>query len=95
MDEDDMADELLKRKKNSNIQFKPFNEWKDVSEWNYELKNGESVECLASGSAWNAVLTNFNYIRIFSNNGTQKDLICQAHPVVTMVGYENFLTIVY
>ena len=68
-DEDDMADELLRRKKNSNIQFKPFNEWKDVKEWNYELKNGESVECLATGSSWNAVLTNYNYIRIFSNNG--------------------------
>ena len=68
-DEDEMADELLRRKKNSNIQFKPFNEWKDVKEWNYELKNGESVECLATGSSWNAVLTNYNYIRIFSNNG--------------------------
>lgn len=74
--EDDLAedndmdqDDMFKRRKNSNIQYKPFNEWKDVKEWNFELKNGESVECLAVGSGWNAVLTNYNYIRVFSNNG--------------------------
>lgn len=90
-----MDDDMFKRRKSSNIQFKPFNEWKDVKEWNFELKNGESAECLAVGSGWNAVLSNYNYIRIFSNNGVQKDLICIAHPVVTMAGYENFLAIVY
>ena len=99
--EDDIADDEMnedenyKRRKSSNIQYKPFNEWKDVKEWNYELKNSESVECLAVGSGWNAVLTNYNYIRIFSNNGIQKGLLCQAHPIVTMAGYENFLAIVY
>lgn len=93
--EDEIVDEMFKRRKNSNIHFKPFNEWKDVKEWSYELKNGESAECLAAGSGWNAVLTNYNYLRIFSNNGVQKDLICQAHPIVTMAGYENFLAIVY
>ena len=66
-----------------------------MKEWNYELKNGESVECLAVGSGWNAVLTTFNYLRIFSNNGIQKDMICVAHPIVTMAGYENFLAVVY
>mmetsp|Transcript_7392 Transcript_7392/g.8920 ORF Transcript_7392/g.8920 Transcript_7392/m.8920 type:complete len:104 (+) Transcript_7392:1608-1919(+) len=74
---DDMnEDDMFKRRKNSNIQYKPFNEWKDVKEWTYELMNGESVECLAVGSGWNAVLTNYNYIRIFSNNGIQKELLC-------------------
>ena len=66
-----------------------------MKEWNYELKNGESVECLAVGSGWNAVHTTFNYLRIFSNNGIQKDMICVAHPIVTMAGYENFLAVVY
>mmetsp|Transcript_20075 Transcript_20075/g.27124 ORF Transcript_20075/g.27124 Transcript_20075/m.27124 type:complete len:104 (-) Transcript_20075:1309-1620(-) len=74
---DDMnEDDMFKRRKNSNIQYKPFNEWKDVKEWTYELMNGESAECLAVGSGWNAVLTNYNYIRIFSNNGIQKELLC-------------------
>ena len=63
------AKEAAKRRKNSNILFQPFNEWKDVTSWNYELHNGESVECLAIGSGWCAAQTNFNYIRIFSNDG--------------------------
>ena len=63
----DMAvEEAKRRKKNSNIFFKPFNEWRDVKEWTFELKNGESAECLAVGSGWNAILTNYNYIRVFS-----------------------------
>jgi len=98
-EEDDLVDDDMngddRRIKSSNIQFKPFNEWKDAKEWNFELKNGENTECLAVGSGWNAVLTNFNYVRVFSNNGVQRALLCQAHPVVTMAGYENFLAIVY
>jgi len=89
------SDDMFRRRKSSNIQYKPFNEWKDAKEWNFELKNGESAECLAVGSGWNSVLTNFNYVRVFSNNGVQKALMCQAHPVVTMAGYENYLVIVY
>ena len=62
-------DDLAQRKKNSNIHFKPFNEYKDAKEWNYELKNGESVECLAVGSGWCTVLTSCNYLRVFSTDG--------------------------
>lgn len=76
--DDDLGgvDDQAKRKKNSNIQFKPFNEFKEVKEWNYELKNGESAECLAAGSGWCCVLTSFNYLRIFSVDGIQKNLLC-------------------
>ena len=96
LSEDELLDDVIfHRRKNSNIQYKPFNEWKDAKEWNFVLKNGESAECLAVGSGWNAVLTNFNYLRVFSNNGVQTTLMCQAHPVVTMAGYENYLAIVY
>ena len=56
-------------KKNSQIYFKPFNEWKNLKDWHYELKDGESVECLAIGSGWCAAATDFGYIRIFSNDG--------------------------
>ena len=66
-----------------------------MKSWNYELKHGESAECLAIGSGWCAVQTNFNYIRIFSTEGIQKHLICQGTQLVTMVGYENFLAVVY
>ena len=56
-------------KKNSHIYFKPFNEWKNLKDWHYELKDGESAECLAMGSGWCAVHTDFGYIRIFSSDG--------------------------
>ena len=95
LDQDVEMDEMAKRRKNSNILFQPFNEWKDVKPWNYELKNQESVECLAIGSGWCAIHTNFNYIRIFSNDGIQKHLLCQGTSIVTMVGYENFLAVIY
>jgi hypothetical protein len=75
-EEDDIDDELAgvdedkRRKKSSNIQFKPFDESRDVKEWNYELKNNESVECIASGSGWCCVLTSpCNYLRVFSADG--------------------------
>lgn len=68
VDEDLPEDEraLLKRKKKSNVLFKPFDEWRDVKEWNYEMPSGESIECLAQGSGWCAVTTSLNNLRIFS-----------------------------
>jgi hypothetical protein len=74
--DDEMLDELGKRRKNSNIQFKPLNESKDGKEWNYELAAGESAECLAIGSGWAAVFTSSNYFRVFSSDGIQKALLC-------------------
>lgn len=56
--------------------------------WSYQFKNGESVECMAMGTGWCCALTNFNYIRVFSNSGIQKHILCQGTPVVTMTGYE-------
>ena len=88
-------DEMTRRRKNSNIQFKPFNEWKKTLEWNYELPQDESAECLAMGSNWSAVYTDVGYIRILSSDGIQKHIICQGAPVVTMTGYENLLAVVY
>lgn len=73
-DEDDMMDidenkDKKKSKKNSHIHYKPFNENKLVSDWHFELKDGESSECLAVGSGWVAALTDWGYVRIFSNEG--------------------------
>ena len=36
-DDEEMPDEIARRRKNSNIQFKPLNEQKSSKEWNYEL----------------------------------------------------------
>jgi len=34
-------------------------------------------------------------LRVFSNEGIQKNIFCLATPVVSMTGYENMLSIVY
>ena len=57
---DDVQDQAAQRRKNSNIEFRPFNEWAGQKTWNYMLRNGESIECLAMGSGWCCALTNFN-----------------------------------
>jgi hypothetical protein len=76
-DDEDLEMEREKdTKKNSHIIFKPFNEHKNLKDWHYELRDGESVDCLALGAGWVAVLTDFQYIRVFSIDGTQKYLMC-------------------
>ena len=55
--------------KNSHVYYKPFNEWKNFREWHMELKDGEKAECLALGSGWCAVQTDFGYVRVFSMEG--------------------------
>lgn len=87
-------DEAARRRKHSNIEFRPFNEWKNVKPWTYQFQNGESVECLAIGTNWCCAYTNFNNIRVYTSTGIQKHIMIQGN-VVTMAGYEGFLAIVY
>ena len=88
MDADGEPDEKS-RKKNSNIYFKPFNEWKNLKDWSFELKDGESVECLAMGAGWVAAATDFGYIRVFSSEGKQLYCFSYGTPLLSMIGYEN------
>ena len=53
------------------------------------------MECLAIGSGWCAVATDFGYIRVFTIEGVQRTILCQGTPFITMVGYENLLAVVY
>lgn len=75
-EEIDEQDEAALKRRLSNIEFRPFNEWKNVKPWSYQLKNGESVDCLALGTGWCCALTNYNYIRVFSLLGIQKHILC-------------------
>jgi hypothetical protein len=73
-EEDDDLDmdnekEAKNSKKNSHIIFKPFNEHKNLKDWHFELKDGESVDCLAIGAGWVTALTDFGYLRVFSADG--------------------------
>lgn len=82
----------------SYIYFKSFQESKATSfstpqEWHYKLPKGENVLLVAQGSGWVAALTDVGYIRIFTTDGIQTTIIQTSPHAVTMVGYENMLTI--
>jgi chromosome transmission fidelity protein 4 len=81
--------------KNSHLYYKPFNEWKQFREWHVEFKDGEKVECLALGTGWVAVQTDFGYVRVFSMEGIQKYIFSHGTPIVTLLGYENLLVMIY
>ena len=79
-------------KKSSYIFYKSLNGKKD---WYYKMLPGESVECIAQGSRWCCAYTDSGYLRFFSSEGIQRNVIHQGSLVVTMVGYENLLAVVY
>lgn len=74
--DDGMSDAQKKKKKMSHIYFRPFNEYKNLKDWHYEIEDGENVECLAMGTGWVAAYTDFGYIRVFSSDGIQKYIMC-------------------
>jgi hypothetical protein len=59
------------------------------------MPKGESVECVAMGTNWVACQTDANFIRVFSKEGIQKNIIAQSAQVVAMTGYENLMAIFY
>lgn len=71
--EDDDADSLngLENKKinknRSNLHFRSFTA--EPVTWHYELKKGETTECVASGTKWCAALTSAGLIRFFTQSG--------------------------
>lgn len=96
IDEDmEMEDEEKKRRRYAHIYYKPVNTWKSSKDWHFKLQKREQVECLAMGSGWSVVATDFGYLRAFSNEGIQRNIICHGTPFVTMGGYENLLAVVY
>lgn len=72
----DDGQEKKKSKNMSHIYFRPFNEYKKLKDWHYEMPNDENADCLAVGTGWVAVYTDFGYIRIFSIDGIQKQILC-------------------
>ena len=60
-------DEFLKvDKKCSYLYYKPLNEWKNLKDWHFKMRNDESIECIAQGTSWCACYTDKGYIRVFS-----------------------------
>ena len=74
-EDDDLEDDIdeIKAggidKKSSYLYFKPLNEWETKKDWHYKMNEGESIECIASGTGWAACVTDQNFLRIFSHDG--------------------------
>lgn len=96
-EEDDLDDfkEGDVDKKSSYLYFKPLNEWETKKDWSFKMNEGESIESIASGTGWCACVTDQGFLRIFSHEGVQKQVVSQSSMIVTMAGYENLLVIVY
>lgn len=77
----------------STLMYRPFCSWANNSEWSMRFE-GEEVKAVAIGSGWLAAATSLNYLRIFSEGGLQKHIICLSGPIVTAVGYKDQLAIV-
>ena len=89
------AEFLKVDKKCSYLYYKPLNEWKNMKDWHVQMRDDESIECIAQGTSWCACYTDKGYIRVFSQEGVQKYVFHQSSLVTTMVGYENMLVVVY
>ncbi|GLT55015.1 hypothetical protein SLA2020_281690 [Shorea laevis] len=59
----------------STLMYCPFSTWANNSEWSMRLE-GEEVKVVALGTAWVAAITNFNFLRIFTEGGLQ---VCQIN----------------
>lgn len=75
--------------------YKPLNERKNLRDWHFKMNFNERIECIAQGSGWCAAATSNGFLRIFSSEGVQKQILHQSCQIVTMAGYENLLAIFY
>lgn len=90
-----LPDEQRIERKRSYIFYKPLNEWKNLKEWYYKFDQGEFADMIAQGTDWCVCLTDQCYLRFFTQAGVQKHVLYQNTNVITMVGYENLLAIIY
>eukprot|EP00051_Salpingoeca_urceolata_P016320 m.215900 g.215900 ORF g.215900 m.215900 type:complete len:1114 (+) comp18647_c1_seq1:271-3612(+) len=72
--------------------------WGNDSSWQIFFPQSEEVEVVAVGggeTGFVAVATNKRYLRLYSNNGTPKHVMCLEGPVVSMAAFDEQLFVVY
>ncbi|KAJ0988269.1 hypothetical protein J5N97_006625 [Dioscorea zingiberensis] len=80
-------------KNTSTLMYRPFSSWANNSEWSMRFE-AEEIKAVALGNGWAAAATSLNFLRIFTDSGLQKHVICLNGPVVTLVGFKDELAIV-
>ncbi|XP_020587260.1 WD repeat and HMG-box DNA-binding protein 1 [Phalaenopsis equestris] len=77
----------------STLMYRPFGSWANNSEWSMRFE-GEEVKAVALGIGWVAAITSLNFLRIFTDGGLQRHILCLDGPVVTAAGFRNKLAVV-
>ncbi|KAJ3386988.1 WD repeat and HMG-box DNA binding-domain containing protein 1 [Lobulomyces angularis] len=77
--------------------FRPVNQHSMLNEWLYHFdkESGEEPEVVALTSKLIAISTSLNYVRFFSLGGLQSGMMSLTSNVVSMVGNDHHLLIVY
>ncbi|KAL0915498.1 hypothetical protein M5K25_015920 [Dendrobium thyrsiflorum] len=77
----------------STLMYRPFGSWANNSEWSMRFE-AEEVKAVALGTGWVAAVTSLNFLRIFTDGGLQRHVLCLDGPVVTAAGFRNKLAVV-
>jgi chromosome transmission fidelity protein 4 len=79
----------------SSILYCQFESWAHNSDWTIKLEQPEQVEAVAVGDEWIAIATSSRFLRIFTTSGIQRAVLSVAGDVVSMVGQQRKLAVVF
>lgn len=79
----------------STIYFRLFDTWAAKNDWTLDLPENENAVAVAITSSAVVVATDREYLRFFSSSGVQTGIRCLPGIVLTMVGQDDLLFIVY
>ncbi|GAB4823682.1 hypothetical protein N2152v2_010728 [Parachlorella kessleri] len=79
----------------STVLYQPYESWAPNSDWSLGLPVGEEAECVAAGAVFAAVATSCRLLRIFSQAGLQRSVICLGGAPVALAGAGHLLAAVW
>jgi chromosome transmission fidelity protein 4 len=78
----------------STLFYKPFDSWTTNTEWRVQLGK-EQADSVAIGNKWLVLVTDLNYVRIFSLGGRQMSVFQINGPVLTCCASGNLFAVVH
>ena len=79
----------------STVFYRSFNSWSSHAYWRVELPIGELPDLVACTDSMVFVYTSRGYLRCWDVSGVQKSILTPCNHVVSMVGNDSLLCIVY
>ncbi|KAL1117946.1 hypothetical protein AAG570_004259 [Ranatra chinensis] len=69
--------------------------WDGQKEWDCRLEEWDAAVGVAAGANWVALATSSSVVRIYSADGTQRDVVSVPGPLVTLAASDDRLAIVF